>query len=88
MIKINTLTEEQINKININEINLSTRIRNHLVYRNIRTLLDLKNFVENNGINSLYAIAGFGRISQNQTIKLLNHAYPNLKISQKKYTFE
>tara|TARA_R110002020_G_scaffold402679_1_gene612812 strand:+ start:210 stop:521 length:312 start_codon:yes stop_codon:yes gene_type:complete len=88
IIKINTLTEEEIDKIKINEINLSSRIQNHLVYKDIKTLLDLKNFVKNKGINSLYEIGGFGNISLTTITELLNHAYPNLQISQLKYTFK
>ena len=87
MIKINTLNEDQINKIKINEIDLSSRIKNHLVYRDIKTLLDLKNFVENKGINGLYQIGGFGSVSKKSVIELLNHAYPNLRMSESKYTF-
>ena len=87
MIKINTLTEDEIDKIKINEIDLSSRIQNHLVYKDIKTLLDLKNFVENKGINGLYQIGGFGTVSRTRVIELLNHAYPNLQISQSKYTF-
>ena len=88
MIKINTLNEEQINKIKINEIDLSSRIKNHLVYKDIKTLLDLKKFVEDHGINGLYMIGGFGSVSKTKIIELLNHAYPDLQISESKYTFE
>ena len=87
MIKINTLSEREIDNIKINEIDLSSRIKNHLVYRDIKTLLDLKNFVKNKGINGLYCIQGFGSVSKTKVIELLNHAYPNLQISKSKYTF-
>ena len=90
MIKINTLTEEQIDKIKINEIDLNSRVKKYLAFKDIRTLMELKIFVQQKGINGLYRINGFGSVSRNIVIKLLNHAYPNLKVSHTtttKYTF-
>ena len=42
MIKIDTLTEQQINNIPIRNINLGVRIKNILLNENINTLEDLK----------------------------------------------
>ena len=52
--------------------------------------MELKIFVQQKGINGLYSMNGFGAVSRNIVIKLLNHAYPNLKVSHTtttKYTF-
>ena len=90
MIKINTLTEEQIDKIKINEIDLNSRVKNSLAVKDIKTLMELKIFVQQKGINGLYSMNGFGTVSRNTVIQLLNHAYPNLKVShttKTKYTF-
>ena len=90
MIKINTLTQEEIDKININEIDLNSRVTNILINKNIRTLSDLANFIEEFSINDLYCVEGFGSKCLKEVVELLNHAYPNLNLGKsiKKYTFK
>tara|TARA_B100000519_G_C14004009_1_gene325378 strand:- start:43 stop:318 length:276 start_codon:yes stop_codon:yes gene_type:complete len=91
MIKINTLTEEEIDKIKICEIQIKQRgLANHLISRDIFTLLDLKNFIIKEGINGFYKRQGFGLRSCDALIELLNHAYPNLIINKSsiKYTYK
>tara|TARA_R100000231_G_scaffold59143_1_gene48635 strand:+ start:298 stop:573 length:276 start_codon:yes stop_codon:yes gene_type:complete len=91
MIKINTLTPLEIDKVKICEIQIDQRgVANHLISRDILTLLDLKNFVIKEGINGFYKRSGFGIRSCNAVIELLNHAYPDLVIhkSSIKYTYK
>ena len=102
MIKINTLTKEQIDNIPIMDIELDSRIlngivnannREHIDNREIVTLLDLKNFVlEYN--TALLKVPNLGRKSFRTIIKLLEHAYPNTSFNKNcrytkpKYTFD
>lgn len=91
MIKINTLTEQQINNIPIRNIDLNVRVKNILINGNINTLEDLKNLVLEKGFFQIKILPNCGTISQNTIKKLLKHSYPNINfdnyVNQSKYTF-
>ena len=90
MIKINTLTEEEIDKIYIYEIYLERKVEKLLSEKGIKTLSDLKMYVEKEGMIDFYLTKGFGSKSEKILCELLNHAYPNLYLgrsNKKKYTF-
>ena len=92
MIKINTLTEQQIDNIPICEIDLGSRIINILFVKDIKTLLDLKNFVIKEGMFGLYRLQGFGSVAKNNVQQLLKHSYPKTNFDMyatttEKYTF-
>ena len=72
MIKIDTLTEQQINNIPIRNINLGVRIKNILLNENLNTLEDLKNLVLKDGFTKIMVLPNCGTISQNTIKKLLN----------------
>ena len=92
MIKINTLTEQQINNIPIRSIDLEARVKNILLNENIKTLEDLKNFVLKEGFVKIVILPNCGTKSSNTIKKLLTHSYPNINfehhIDNRKYTFE
>ena len=93
MILINTLSELQIDNVPIHQIDLNARVINILITKtNIKTLLDLKNYVLEKGIIGLLKLNGFGTISKNNVKKLLEHAYPKTNfnmyvLTEEKYTF-
>ena len=91
LIKINTIPESERDKIKICEIQIDQRgLANHLISRDILTLLDLKNFIIKEGINGFYKRQGFGSRSCKALIELLNHVYPSLVINKSyiKYTYK
>ena len=92
MIKIDTLTEQQINNIPIRNINLGVRIKNILINENLNTLEDLKNLVLKEGFSKIVVLPNCGTISQNTIKKLLKHSYPNINfeqyVNEEIYTFE
>ena len=102
MIKINTLTKEQIDNIPICEIDLTRRTltvlmnthsRDHIDNSEIKTLLDLKNYVVKN-YRFLRRIPNVGTKTFNEIVSLIKHSYPDVILedsigyyNQKKYTF-
>ena len=92
MIKINTLTEQQINNVPIRNINLGVRIINILINENINTLENLKDYVLKNGMFGIIRLPNCGTVSQNKIRKLLQHSYPNINfnefINEEIYVFE
>ena len=102
MIKINTLTKEQIDNIPICEINLTRRTltvllntssRENVDDSEIKTLLDLKNYVIKN-YSKLLHIPNVGTKSFNEITQLILHAYPDVILedsrgyyNRTKYTF-
>lgn len=92
MIKINTLTEQEINNVPIRNINLDVRVKNILLSENINTLQDLKNLVLKEGFSKIVILPNCGTVSQNKISRLLQHSYPNINfdeyVDSSKYTFE
>lgn len=92
MIKINTLTEQQINNVPIRNINLDVRVKNILLCENINTLQDLKNLVLKEGFSKIVILRNCGTVSQNKIRRLLQHSYPNINfdeyVDDSIYTFE
>tara|TARA_R100000734_G_scaffold8613_1_gene6686 strand:+ start:270 stop:581 length:312 start_codon:yes stop_codon:yes gene_type:complete len=102
MIKINTLTKEEIDNISICEIDLSrrtltvlmnTHYRDNIDNSEIKTLLDLKNYVVKN-YSYLRRIPNVGTKTFNEIVSLIKHSYPDVILedsigyyNQKKYTF-
>ena len=102
MIKINTLTEEEIDNIPICEIDLSRRTltvllntscRENVDDSQIKTLSDLKSYVVKN-YSKLLHIPNVGTKSFKEIVSLIKHAYPDVILedsrgyyNQTKYTF-
>ena len=89
MIKINTLTQEQIDNIPICQINMSCRVkrcftalnREHIDNEEFKgkeliTLKDLKEYCLQH-FSKLTRLPNFGSVSFKEVRDLLEHAYPN-----------
>ena len=94
MIKINTLTKEQIDNIPLSQIDMSCRVkrclnsawsREHIDNKEFKgkvliTLKDLKEYCLQH-FSKLRRLPNFGSVSFNELRNLLKHAYPDTNFS-------
>jgi hypothetical protein len=89
MIKINTLTKEEIDNIPLCQIDISNRVKiclfphnrehidnNNFKGKDLTTLKELKEYCLEH-FSKLKRLPNFGRVSFNEIRDLLEHAYPD-----------